>query len=97
MKIKDIANIRIKIIFYGIFIAFVTLLIKTVYLLHEEYDIHYNSYQEGKENKRIDIVDRNNKILATNLVTYNLYAQPSIVRDPNKIVKDLSKIGRAHV
>lgn len=41
---------------------------------------------------RADIVDRNGRILATNLATYSLYAQPQDMIDPVHVAKALVKI-----
>ncbi|GHA52699.1 cell division protein FtsI [Amylibacter ulvae] len=43
-------------------------------------------------NQRADIVDRNGTVLATNLTTQSLYAQPPLMIDPAKAAKDLIKI-----
>lgn len=43
-------------------------------------------------NQRADIVDRNGAVLATNLVTQSLYAQPPLMIDPAKAADDLMKI-----
>ena len=42
--------------------------------------------------QRADIVDRNGRILATNLTTHSLYAQPQIMIDPGRAAKDLVRI-----
>jgi cell division protein FtsI (penicillin-binding protein 3) len=42
--------------------------------------------------QRADIVDRNGRILATNLTTHSLYAQPPIMIDPERAARELAKI-----
>ena len=42
--------------------------------------------------QRSDIVDRNGRILATNLTTHSLYAQPPIMIDKAKVAKELAAI-----
>ena len=41
---------------------------------------------------RADITDRNGRILATNLTTHALYAQPPQMIDPEKAARELAKI-----
>ncbi|MGO4853523.1 peptidoglycan D,D-transpeptidase FtsI family protein [Phaeovulum sp. W22_SRMD_FR3] len=42
--------------------------------------------------QRADIVDRKGRILATNLVTHSLYAQPKLMIDPERVAGELGKI-----
>ncbi|MCR8725218.1 peptidoglycan D,D-transpeptidase FtsI family protein [Frigidibacter sp. ROC022] len=42
--------------------------------------------------QRADILDRNGRILATNLQTYSLYAQPPLMVDPAHAAEELTKI-----
>ncbi len=42
--------------------------------------------------QRADIVDRNGRILATNLTTHSLYAQPQIMIDPRGAARELAMI-----
>ena len=42
--------------------------------------------------QRSDIVDRNGRILATNLTTHSLYAQPRIMIDKERAAKELARI-----
>lgn len=41
---------------------------------------------------RADIMDRNGRILATNMQTYALYAQPKDMVDPARVARELAKI-----
>lgn len=41
---------------------------------------------------RADITDRNGRILATNMQTYALYAQPKDMVDPGRVARELAKI-----
>ena len=43
-------------------------------------------------NQRADIVDRNGRILATNLTTHSLYAQPPMMVDPVRAAAELARI-----
>ena len=42
--------------------------------------------------QRADIVDRNGRILATNMQTYSLYAQPPLMVDPRKAAAGLARV-----
>ncbi len=44
------------------------------------------------ENKRADIVDRNGVLLATNVKTSSVYANPYRIQNPKKLATDLAKI-----
>ena len=41
---------------------------------------------------RADLTDRNGRILATNLLTHSLYAQPKDMVDPTRVANDLARI-----
>jgi cell division protein FtsI (penicillin-binding protein 3) len=41
---------------------------------------------------RADLTDRNGRILATNLLTHSLYAQPRDMVDPTRVAKELARI-----
>ncbi|PRX35069.1 cell division protein FtsI (penicillin-binding protein 3) [Meinhardsimonia xiamenensis] len=42
--------------------------------------------------RRADIVDRHGRVLATNLVTHSLYAQPPLMTDPERAARELARI-----
>lgn len=42
--------------------------------------------------QRADIVDREGRVLATNLVTHALYAQPPMMVDPVRVARELAKV-----
>jgi len=42
--------------------------------------------------QRADITDRNGRVLATNLLTYSLYAQPHLMTDKEHAARELAKI-----
>ncbi|RMD92379.1 MAG: penicillin-binding protein 2 [Alphaproteobacteria bacterium] len=42
--------------------------------------------------RRADIVDRKGRVLATNLVTHSLYAQPPLMTDPERAARELARI-----
>jgi cell division protein FtsI (penicillin-binding protein 3) len=48
--------------------------------------------RESIQAQRADIVDRNGRILATNLQTYSLYAQPHLMVNPSRAADELVKV-----
>ena len=42
--------------------------------------------------QRADILDRSGRVLATNLVTHSLYAQPQMMVDPARVAQELTEI-----
>ena len=54
--------------------------------------LHARAVAGPIEIKRADIVDRRGELLATNLVTASLYADPRQVPDPSKAARDLARL-----
>ena len=44
------------------------------------------------EAQRADLTDRNGRILATNILTHSLYAQPKDMVDPARVARELAAI-----
>lgn len=60
---------------------------------HHSHDAH--TAKAPGSMKRADIVDRNGELLAINLVTTSLYANPKIISDPVNTAKNLKQIFHA--
>ena len=87
-----ITKFRISLALAILFVAFAILMLRGVFLVILSDDNILHQYSESQDDvKRIDILDRNNQIVATNLVTYILYAKPSIIRDAKLVVSDIKK------
>jgi cell division protein FtsI (penicillin-binding protein 3) len=81
---------RFIVIFLLILISFIIIIARLLFL-YEGGNVVITK-KNPPQQERLDIIDRNQTILATNLLTYNLYAQPAIIRDKNKVLKDLNNI-----
>jgi cell division protein FtsI (penicillin-binding protein 3) len=81
---------RVNFTFFLLIFTFILFIVRAFYLHHGQ-EIKIINH-EVKKNSRIDILDRNGEILAANLVTYTLYAEPSNIRSVDKLVNDLKKL-----
>ncbi len=82
---------RVFFIYFCIIVGFTALIIRLLFIvtLNEQKDVN-NIYNQGKNPKRADIVDRNGVIIATDLNIKLLYANHSLIRDPKYVAKKLS-------
>jgi len=87
---KTISKIRLNFTFFILIFTFILFAFRAFYL-HNNYEVKKRS-NIATEKPRIDILDRNQEILAANLVTYTLYAEPSNIRSLTKLIVDLKKL-----
>lgn len=87
---KLVSKKRVNFIFTILLALYFILFARALYLVIFK-DNYKPKAQEHSENYRYDILDRNNKILATDIVTYTLYAEPYNIRSAKKIIEDLQK------
>lgn len=84
----SVAQIRIIIVTFGFALVFLTISVRLIVVSSSEY-IKYQKISKREGEHRLDIVDRNNNLLAVNLPGASLYAKPSRVIDPELAVKKL--------
>ncbi|MEJ2035407.1 MAG: penicillin-binding protein 2, partial [Maritimibacter sp.] len=96
-EMRDKARLRAEgrlLVLAGLFfLAFTTVGIRMVVIAGSEPTEPSSSYSGAQiAATRADIIDRNGRILATNLVTHALYAQPPMMVDPEHAARELVKI-----
>ena len=84
-------KIKLKFFFIIINLLFFFLFIRLIYI-YVSHDKNIERNIEKKYTQRVSILDRNGEILATNLVTYSLYAVKNEIRNEEKIISDLQQI-----
>ncbi len=89
---RNIPKDRVLIFFSILFALYFILLLRAVYLLQDKAE-PTSTISNKIQNKfvRPDILDRNGEILATNLITYTLYAEPANIRSAEEILRDLQQ------
>lgn len=92
-KIRHRAEFRLAVLGVAFFLAFGTIGARMAILASSEPQ-EPRSTASGSRilNQRADIVDRNGAVLATNLATTALYAQPPLMVDPEKAANDLADL-----
>ncbi len=90
-KMRNRAEFRLIALGAMFFLAFVTVGTRMAMLASSE-PIEPRATASGSRilNQRADIVDRNGRVLATNLATTALYAQPPLMVDPAKAAHSLA-------
>ena len=94
----DNIHIRIRYIFMFVLCLLLLIIAKVFYIQIFEYD-KLNTLAESLWSRELpikadrgEIVDRNGKVLATNITTTSLVIIPNQITDANKVAKDLSDI-----
>ena len=73
------------------FLFFCTLSYRLILVATNVYDKNINSFKKNHQFRK-EIVDRNGNLLAVNLPSASLFANPQIVLDPETSVKKLAEI-----
>jgi cell division protein FtsI (penicillin-binding protein 3) len=94
MRDKARARAEGRLLVLGLFFvcAFGTVGFRMAQIAASEPEEPAAAVREAIQAQRADIVDRNGRILATNLQTYSLYAQPQLMVNPDRAVDELVKI-----
>jgi len=94
---NKISIYRINFVFIALFALFFVLFFRALFLYGLGDDLKSKSSNKvEKKSARYEILDRNGKILATDLITYTLYGEPSTIRSLDKVIGDLSKFFPKH-
>jgi cell division protein FtsI (penicillin-binding protein 3) len=92
-KIRHRAEFRLVVLGVAFFLAFGTIGARMAILASSEPQEPQSTASGSRIlNQRADIVDRNGAVLATNLATTALYAQPPLMVDPEKAANDLADL-----
>ncbi len=92
-KIRHRAEFRLVVLGAAFFLAFGTIGARMAILASSEPQEPQSTASGSRIlNQRADIVDRNGAVLATNLATTALYAQPPLMVDPEKAANDLADL-----
>ncbi|MGZ9810507.1 peptidoglycan D,D-transpeptidase FtsI family protein [Pseudoroseicyclus sp. H15] len=94
-KLRSRADMRLKFMAFCFFAAFSMIGGQMAVLASSDAEEPTVQASEGSApilSDRADIVDRNGRILATNMETYSLYAQPQQMIDPDYAAAELARI-----
>lgn len=89
----NVCRSRILLISLGVTITFAILILRLFllpFMAEESFSVQAKTKQIFKL-KRANIVDRNGEVLATNISTASLYADPRDIREPKEIAKKLAQ------
>jgi cell division protein FtsI (penicillin-binding protein 3) len=84
----QITHKRIHYLIAGFSLVFILLIVRLLTIAGSNY-VNYKNSTGGKISHRIDIIDRNNNLLAVNLPAASLYANPKKVIDPAEALRKL--------
>ncbi|MFP3012688.1 MAG: peptidoglycan D,D-transpeptidase FtsI family protein [Rickettsia sp.] len=84
-------KIRLLMVICGFSFLFCTLSYRLIIVATNVYDKNINSFKKNHQFRK-EIVDRNGNLLAVNLPSASLFANPQIVLDPETSVKKLAEI-----
>ncbi len=94
-KIIDLSQVRLVVIF-GIFtILFLTLFLRSVDLIllnNKSNEFSKSILPPTSKKNRVDIYDRNNVLLATNVKSASIYANPKEILNKTEVSKKLSRV-----
>ena len=91
-KLSDnITQTRINIIIFGFSFIFLIIAVRLIYVASNN-DIALKNILQTQSMPRLDIVDRNNNLLAVNLPGASLFASPNKVIDPEDAVNKLLSV-----
>lgn len=82
-----VSNIRLKIVLYSFLLAFLVIAVRLIVIASSDYN-NKSHYAKNYKN-RLNIVDRNNNLLAVNIPAASLYANPLRVVDVDNSIKKL--------
>lgn len=88
---SNITRARVNFILLGFLLIFITLIIRLIIIAGSDY-ISTKNILQTKLIHRLDIIDRNNNLLAVNLPGSSLYASPRKVIDPEDAVNKLLSV-----
>ncbi|GMO56131.1 MAG: penicillin-binding protein 2 [Rickettsiales bacterium] len=85
---------RLVFIFFSIVIIFFIYSSRILYLslYNQKNDTYWNPNRAGKNEDRVNILDRNNIILATDLKRYDFYLNKDLIVNPNTTIDNIAKI-----
>jgi cell division protein FtsI (penicillin-binding protein 3) len=83
---------RIFFVLFFFLLLFLVIIVKLIIVSSGDYNKNTHSYLKHNDYNRLDIVDRNNNLLAVNLPIASLFANPKRVVDAEVAVEKLLKI-----